>query len=387
MKALGSTTLASLMALTVGPAQAEGWFWQNNARVFTEQNDNIHLSTTNVVDAANIGVSAQSSISLESETSRAAITPSVSYRQYSSDQDLDHGSAGLDLDLVKVYERTQVGMTGGYTRNTTLTSELEDSGRLQTKIDRNNIKLQPFVRYKITPLSGIKLGMSYHLADYVDGEAKGYYDYDQQQVNLAYELDMTRRDLLTATLFASQYSADALNNDTQTTGLELGWQHRFSENTDSIVSAGGYQLDSEFTSGGTVFEDSSNGALFQVTLNHKSPLNRFTVGGSSRLEPSSLGIVRRNHRFDASVTHLFTERVSASLGAVALRVDSTDDRYSGDDRDYHALDTSVAWNLDALWRLRAGYRYAKQQYDNDNDAADSNRVSISVEYNSLKHNF
>ena len=389
MKKFGSTTCVSLVVLAAasGSSHADGWFWQNNARVFTEQNDNVYLSTTDPIDAASIGVAARSTISLESEVSRAAITPSVSYRQYSSDEDLDHGSAGLDVDLMKVYERTAVGLKGGYERNTTLTSELEDSGRLQNKIDRNNIRVEPFFRYKFTPLSGIKVGFAYRLSDYVDGEVRGYYDYDQQQVNLAYELDMTRRDLLSATVFSSRYNADALDNETTTTGLELGWQHRFSEYTDTLVSAGGYQLDSEFSSGGTLFEDSSNGALFRVQLNHRTPLNRFSLGGSSKLEPSSVGIVRRNHRLDASVNHLFSERVSANLTGVVLRVDSTDERYSGDDRDYYSLDTGVAWHLDALWRLRAGYRYAKQQYDNATESSDSSRVSVSIEYNSLKHNF
>lgn len=376
-----------MVGLVSTQAVAEGWFWQSGARVFAEQNDNVYLSSNAPVDAASIGVAANSTVSLESETRKIALTPRLLYRHYSSDQDLDHGNASLGVDMTQVMERTQVGIKGSVGRDTTLKSELEDSGNLQTKIDINQLRVDPYLRYKMTPLSGIKLGLGFRAVDYIDGEEQGYFDYDQVRAELAYEWDLSRRDQLSATVFATDYTSDALFNDTKSTGVQLGWQHRFTDNTGALVSAGAYNLDAEFQLNGVGYEDSSTGSLFKAELTHNAPLTRYTLGASSTLDPSSLGIVRKNMRLDGVINHSFTERFSGRFSGLALRAESTDDRFVGDDRDYYAIDTSLAWRLDALWRLRAGYRYASQQYDAEEDSADSSRVSVSLEYNSLKHNF
>lgn len=387
MNKVNAVFAGSLLLLGAGQACAEGWFWQSQARVFTEQNDNVRLSTNDAVDAASIGVAAQASISLEDEDSRVSLTPKIISRRYSSDEDFDNTSIGVNGDVSKIFERSAVGIEGGVTRDSTLTSEYEDSGRLRNTIDRVNAAINPYYRFRLTPLSSIRFQAGYRTVEYKDGAELGYYDYRLGSARLSYELDLTRRDQVTASLYAADFEADGRRNNSTSAGVVIALQHELTERTSFGVSLGGYNLDSEIEVSGALLDHSNSGSSYGLSMEHKAPLTSFRVSASSKLEPSSTGVVRQTDRGDVSIEHRFTPRFSARAAGVALRNESTDSRFSGDDRDYMSGEASLAWHMDRLWSLRGSYLYASQEYDVNTESATSSRIAVSVEFNSLKSNF
>lgn len=370
-----------VMALATSSANAEGWFWQPTASVFAEQNDNVRLSTTSKVDAASLGVSLAAALKRETPDSKVSLQPGLRMQRYSSNSDLDSTDISLQGSATQAYERVQLGATGAYVDSTTLTSEFEDSGNLRSRIDRTRFDLSPFVQYKLTPISSLKLATSYSKVNYEEGNPFGYYDYDQVRVDGTYSHTLTQRTQLSATVYSSQYKADAINNEATTLGGQLGMSYKMSEDTSFNGMVGGYSTDTDYTIGGVPVKQSASGALYSLGVSHSARLTTYSASLGRQILPSSTGEVRREDRLSFGINHKLTQRLELRGDAVFL-----DNNYlnaNTNDRKYRSIGGGMYWHLDPLWTLSASYRNSYQKYDISNDTAESNRFNVSVIFNGL----
>ncbi|MGF1642225.1 MAG: hypothetical protein ACFCUJ_01175 [Thiotrichales bacterium] len=362
---------------------AEEWFIAPRASVSLEHNDNIRLVTQNQEVVTGIVLDAGVDLSNESETTKITLTPSVQLKRYQADSDLDSNIALLEGGIKHSMERAALGLTADIRRDTTLVSELEDSGNLLTTTDRNYYSLNPSAAYQLSERSTVTASAGFSRTDYDQGSRTDLVDYRSDTLSASYSYRLTEVDDLSVTAYRQDYQATSIDSEATTTGLQLGLSRRFSEFVTGRAMLGTHTTDYKFLVLGVFpFESSQSGTIGELGITAKLELTELEAALSQKVVPSAIGDVQEQTALRVTASRRLTEKLKGSVGATLLKNDAFEQSTS--DRDYRDLNASLSYQWLPEWWLTGSYNYRWQKYASQNDDADSNVLRMGVEYRGLK---
>ena len=253
-----------------------------------EYDDNKTLVSEDPTNVFGPHLLAKALFGTRTERSLVELEALVDTSYYPDEQDLDSTNFFLDL---KSYYRTQsseIGLNGRAIRDTTLRSELEDTGRVQTNTRRDLIEFVPYFQYALSELSTLKLEYSYLDVAYEENELSGAQDYTYQIVDAEYEHNLSEKNLLIAEIGYSDYDSPEAASKADYYFTRVGVKHDFSARMNGTFLAGYYSAQSDFT-GGTLESVDSDGPLFLARLEYDFELAEFDIELKRHLRPSSSG--------------------------------------------------------------------------------------------------
>ncbi len=374
------------------------WSAEPSILLRQEYNDNINL--TALPHDAVWGTILTPSLKLSSKTEVSQTSASIlwNFNRYTGASGLDRNDQFYTLSSNYKTERDIWAGDFAYTRDSTLASELNQTGIVVTRAQRSLLSLSPSWTYLLTPRASLKLSYQFDKASYDGGAAQGLVDYTNQTAQAAWMYQATEKDLLTTSLSYSRFQTVNNSYTANTTGVQVGLTHSFSETLQGSVLVGLNRSTSTLNSQSYQYAfDQTTGTLYAVlvqntlTSSNQVPVlsmelkQQFETGNinayaSRQLVPGGNGSLVETDRVGLGATHSFNEKLSGSVNGAAYRSRYIGDAVTATGSRYYELAINLNWQMNEQWRLESGYRYARVTYQNSSVAPVSNLVYASVRY-------
>ena len=327
-------------------------------RLIGTYDDNIIFSHTDPVDDYIYNI--EPSLQLDYRRERAEIHTkgSAFIRRYQDNDDLDNENYDFDfMSEIKPSER--LGIRGFYRliKDTTLDSELLETGRIFTREDRLSQEGRLIPSFNLTERLRIDLSGRYRVVDY-DSDTE--IDYSVWDVDLPIRWRLvTQIDSIYISPGYSDRDSDA--NSSKSYKLRLGWDHSSTERLSFNFSAGARYTEHE-QAGSSETEKKWNG-IGDLKLKYKYETGEFNTELQHDLRTTADGNQVNLTRVFASLKWNFTERMGIKLnGRYYYTV--TEGETSKDKREYYLVGPQLFYNLTENHIIFIAYDYA-QDYQKD----------------------
>ena len=163
------------------------------------------------------------------ERGSLTVAPSLRATRYDSTEPLDSN----DQDITGAWSRRgELGewrMDAEWTRDTTLTSELEVSGLVQTRKRRLQRYLAPSFSYAVSPRSTLTVDAAYTAVAYGDAQFTGLVNYKYASTDLNWAYQWSEKTTVTGTIYGTRLKVAQLDSRTDTTGVQARLDSALSE--------------------------------------------------------------------------------------------------------------------------------------------------------------
>ncbi len=255
----------------------------------------------------------------------------------------------------KLTERWMLRGLGSYVKDTTLDSQLEETGAVAIRQNRERFKAGGGFGYKMTERSIMDFNYLY-----VDTRYQKEFGVDTRfnSGELAYRRRLkNERDIISVIPRFTYGDSDRWDIYNYTLNLE--WKRRFSEIYDLSFMVGGRYTQQNFK----YEKDDSNtlGGVANIKLTRRGEVTDTFIAFSQGLRPNSNREIRNVSRFWFNVNHLLRERFGVGLGG-SLYYSSLEenDPLRDDDRWYFSITPSMFYLLTRNFRLSLFYSYARE---------------------------
>ena len=375
--------LAALLIAQGNAALADEWAIDASAHAQTRFNDNYELAPA----ASKYGTAIESltpDVRFSSRSEARDVNADLSLTVNRVDRRPDLNTVDYRLTTAGTWqrERSQWGLAAALNRDSTLQSELSQTGVVQARRQRSNLSLQPSTQYQLDERTSLTVSLSGSRVRYANADSTALVDYDDYSGSLGVNrklddrttlgLQISREDYHTVrTLTRSQVngvtgSLTWMASERLRFGFDAGWQRTRTDitgnrlvcpNDPSFLSClfGGVQLQ-------TVAETRhipNSTPSFTASAVYSLLRGSLSAELGRRLNPSGIGSLLRTDRASLSWRHDWSETLSQSLAASTLLSHYTDNA-AADDR-YSQLAADLGWQYQRNLKLSAGVTLTRQK--------------------------
>jgi hypothetical protein len=341
-----------------------------------EYDDNIDFSRTNKLD--DYAGTVSPALSFDYITDRFTMQGRtlfgiVRYADY-NEYDRENQNHGLNLGY-RLSERLNANANASYIRDTTLDTALEETGLVERRSERENIRAGGGLAYEINEVSNVGLDYFFTTTDY---DLRDYTDSDTHGISMSYNYTFNNR-LDTVTLVSSYQKTDSDEDKTDNYSSSLGLAHTFGPTLQANVSAGVRYLDIEDPSGQS---ETDWGWTSNISLQKSWQTTSATLGYSRDLSYSAEGEPIEVDRFSLSADHSVTREFGLRLSGSLYFTKSAGDVETENSR-YYSISPAAYYNITQYHSVELGYNYSREKnrlsyYNSD---IDRNIVWLALNFN------
>ncbi len=370
--------------------EATEWYARGSLSQQGSFNDNFSLETRS--DDADSEWQSNSSLSLNvggrTPNLEVQLNSVLDYAYFPETSSLNSFDQAFNLNTTYQLERATLGLGADFVRDTTRTSDQEDTGLLIDENKRRELyRVGPNWAYQLSPLDSVNMYGDYTS---VTRGTKELDSYSQFSGGFGWTRQLTARTQIQARFSGFHFNTGA-RGDRSTTllGFEIGGTHDFSERLQASFFGGPRYawLDGTVRFGPQGMRqrvsdnDVSAGYLLNANVRYQAGERTALRAEASRdVTPSSTtGIIRQTTSFGLFFDHQLLEKVATDISA----------RYSIQEnvagprdlrRDYANVSPGVRWRISEDLSLRCSYRFRWQKYDESGETANSNAVFATLTY-------
>jgi hypothetical protein len=304
----------------------------------------------------------------------------VDVLRYADEKDLNTENQRYLVDAkYRFMERWAISGNFSYIKDTTLDSELEETGIVNFREDRERYNAGAGFSYQVSELSDIGADYEYLKTDY---DEEGLEDYDYNTILFSYNRKFNDGiDIFTVAPRYTRGSSDV--SDVDGYRLSFGWTHLPSEIYRVKIFLGVRYTRQDYKD---ERDTTANwGGVSDINLQKRGETYSALIGFASDLYYGpSTNELNQVYRIYGNLTRRVTERFS--VGAYSrLSLTQPDDEDALNDKDiwYFIVTPSLTYRLTENHSLRLSYSY-QQEYDknvDDDPRSDRNRVWLSLNFN------
>jgi hypothetical protein len=362
-------TAVALVAVLPSLASAAEWKVAPQLSLTADSDTNRRLENPpRPSDAAVLG--GLLAITRQTEISTFALNPRGSASRYSGDDVLDSDDWGVDTLYRRTGERVTFDVQGGMSDDSTLTTELGETGFVETNTRRHALQASTSLSHYLGSRHMLRYQVGMSDIDYDRTLGTGLVGYRYPSIDVLYAATMSPRLDLTLTANAARLEVPLTHVQTDTRGAQLGFRFRVTERFDLEARAGRTHTQARGRS------DVSQSYFAQASWQDERSNLALTL--SQDVQPSGNGILV--HADDLRLAYAFklTERLTLDASARAsLREDTEVDLRRYEYR-YGAAALALSWKLDESWTAGVSGSYVRQEYELFHSDADGNRVGFNV---------
>jgi len=335
-------------------------------------NDNILFNSTKQVDDFYTSVRPEIDLRLTSDRYNLGIQSYAEAFRYLEEKDLDYESYRYNFNgRYGLSQRLNISGDFGYIKDTTLDSELEESGRVVTREDRKRYQGNATLSYELDEVSEIDIEYQYSSTGYESNER---IDRIANRVRLSYKRWFNDR-LDQLTLQPAYTIADPEDNrDIEYYNFTVGWTHIFN-NTLSMRNFIGYGQTNTKENGE---KDSTRTGNADLSITHTGEVYLFRIGIRNNITLNSEGDLEEVDRFYCSMNRKLTERFSAMLYG-GVYINRPPETYDTIDSIYYDIKPGLSYEINENHVLNVFYRYS---YEEDRTVSENkNRTRNGIEFN------
>jgi hypothetical protein len=313
----------------------------------------------------------QPSLYIESNTELVDLTTNMNtdLNYYAKETDLNYIAYNGNLNIdSKIMELFTVNIGGLIIKDTTLESELEETGRVRFREDRLRYDYYAGFGINLTELSQVNLGYRYRQVDY---DSDNYIDYNLDIFSFDYRKKLKNQiDTIRINLIYTLRESDPSESDTISVGAS--WIRNLSE-TLSFHALGGYRWTQEYTD--EKKKEEGQGFIVDIGLDKKWDRTALGLSYIHDLVYGGGGENLNVDRLKLELARFLSERTRLSLG-LRYYLTTGDINQDEEDSQYYQIETKLTYNLTERHRLILGYLY-ETEHDkalDENRDRDRNRV-------------
>jgi hypothetical protein len=399
-------------------------------------NDNLRMSKTDKMAVQHYVVRPLLRFNADTETTQFGLSSKLIFNHYDENQ-FDSNDQDLVLDFQHQFESSAVGLNAALIRDSTITSEVLGSGRIDDTAERTQTyQVTPSYTYTLNETNQLALQATYNAREYDSDNYIGYKNTSAQldwfhilsdriKLILSGTYSDYRSDdrttyvpgqilevqtvngpqLLPPTLFGQQ----TYYNRSKDKGLQIGAEYQWSEQSQLMLRVGRssneqtYPIEDDpqrictdtlylrlvelgYEVGGVCdLEEDSNLTTVQLNWSWDSERNSISVNSSKATQPSSNGYSVDSTQLSAYWGFKLTERdlVSANVSAVRNRAigdDAVQQNNSLADRDYQSITMMYRHQFSTNWFVNGSYQYSNQKYRDIDFQSHSNVFTVGIRY-------
>jgi hypothetical protein len=389
-----------LQPLAVQFSYAAEWSMASSVAVRTEYDDNIRFTTA--PHSAVWGVLLAPEMKFTGKTETLDVTGGlrVSVNRYPGERELDSTDHAATLRSSYKSERDLLGLSIDSIRDSTLVSELLETGVVEARRQRNRLTVNPSWSRYITESTAITASYGYTGVGYGDTSGTSLIDYRDQTATVGALLNLSERDVLNVAAYYDEFETQPKTFKADTYGVQLRYDRAFSEtlhaslavgarNTRSTLSAQGLVCDGpvlfglcfgNLTTFSAVRSERSAGYTFLGSVEKKFETGLLTARVSRELNPTGVGALVQTDRFGVAWMQQLSPTLSAFVDGSIYRSRYVGSFVTASNSRYFRIEPRVTWRLTDSWTLVGGYSYSHVRYENTSVAASANVVYAVLSY-------
>ncbi|MGD0502376.1 MAG: hypothetical protein ABSD02_06525 [Steroidobacteraceae bacterium] len=383
--------------LAAAPVLAAEYYVQPTASIAAENDSNLDLNPGGMHAVQGYMGDAAALFSISTPESDTSIRPHIDYRNYPTDSADNRLEEYLDLNSYYKSQRSKASVYFGFERRDEINAELNaafynpygpvlptnpETGRTINGATRTSYILMPDYSYGLTPLTAV--GVSAIVQQFQYSPTNTYdaidFRYFQAKAYLRFALD--QKDDMTVGAYGSKYQATEFDSTATAGGVSLQLDTNWSPLLTTTASVQ-YQHTTVEDSLPTLFKTTVSPWGANVAVTYKVAASQFRLNGGRVITPSGGGGIYVNDQVQLQYERDFTQRLSLTAAAVALRNHGVTSNVSGDDRTYVRPVVQVKYLLTQTFSVQGGYQYMWEKYQINPDGALNNRVYIQFTYQGL----
>jgi hypothetical protein len=356
---------------------AENLWLQTSIGGRSEYDDNVVFAPTEEDEDFIFIISPAAKLSFESDLVDIQSDIIIDAWQYLDRTDLNTVNQLYELNGIYRF-RPRWSFSGliSYIKDTTLDSQLQETGRVSEREDRRRFDADAGIIYQLSELS--ELGFNYHFKD-VNFESDFFVDYDRDSATLSYNRKMKNQVNTLGSQFAYYYRNSDVSDLTEY-NFQMSMDHLFSPQTRFYLSAGLSYSEQEFK------DDRSTDKNLRPSghsyIRWKGETSAFTFGYRRDIRTDTNGEAIDVDRIYCRLRKSLTERWE--LGFAGKFYYSRDIGQSFNDGiRFLDLEPKISYKLTENHDLQMSYSYSNEK-DNEresNQTADRNRIWLGLYFN------
>lgn len=320
----------------------------------------------------------------ETEGSEVRGSAQLNVNRYFGEEGLDTTDRFFNLfSRFQWTERTTLGAAAGFTEDSTLQSELTETGLVLNRRQRRLRTLAPTWKGELTERATLEAGYRWTDVGYRDGGA-GLFDYrtDTWKGNLAYRL--SERDQVSAAVSYGGYRAPSASFRSGDAGVRFGATHLFSERWKGGVSGGAHRIVSGRGAGAAAGRDREWGWLIDADLEREWETATLRGGIGRDIQPSGAGALIQVDRLSVSMEKRAGPTMTFSFGGDAYRSRPFRRDLPRVASSYYRVRAGWQWRWTEVWSVEAGLSHAAERRERNSREIVANTASLKILYQGTK---
>ena len=404
---------AAVFALCVGASEEVSAFelsWQPRVRIGTRVTDNLRTSRVDQEGAWGFDTGGGLIVEAQSDAWRSRITPAFNIRRFAIGEGADAEEYEVRTSSEWAFvERATASLDFDYIRNSTLTTELADTGRQTTVANRDTIYVAPGMSYQLTDRTSMNAGFVYSDVSFQEIPGSPFSDYEFKQGNVGVVHAFDARLSLFANGYVREFVTDAVEGKSLTYGGQSGVTFRYSETLDGDFAVGYTQSEIDFqrrqSDGFQLVVDPLTGqlriieafSLVDANTTENGPIasasirKRFSESTRSELNyvrsvsPTVFGAQSISDDIQVMIVHRLTNRFSVKFdGRYNMRSTESqelDVQPRNIDRDQVVMSGALRYTVTPEIVVSANYRFVHNELNDLNDSSTNNTLFLNFVYN------
>lgn len=359
-----------------GMLQAET-LWTPRMNLNAVKDDNVFFKRTDTVDDYVYNVEPGLRFDVDQEVTKLSADGRVMIRRYQDNDTLDDENYRFNMTgRTKVTERFNLAGRYKFIKDTTLDSELEETGRIFAREDRLSHYGMLAPSYNLTERTSIGVTGRYRNADYDSGDKIDYSRWDVSvpvRWRLATEIDL---------IYISPGYAyrDSDINRSESYNVRVGWDHESTERLTVNLSAGVRY--SEFEKVNTAKTEDNWGVLGNLKFIYDFEIGSFTIDFQQDLTNTADGDQVDMSKVILRLRYNFTERMGMELNG-RYYYSQSEGKDNNDSRAYVRAGSELFYHLTQNHLVFISYEYSQENEEEivDEPHAERNRILAGINLN------
>ena len=341
--------------------------------------DNVTFSRTDEQDDFVTSVNPELTLNYATELLSLESAAALDLLRYADDADLNTENYRLALSGdYGVMERFTLSGNFSYLKDTTLESELEETGLVNLREDRERYTGGGGISYRLSQRSDVGLDYTYGDTRY---DSQGQVDYDSHSLTFSYNRYFN--DQLDVFTIQPYYVArDSDISQTDNYGLSLGWAHAFSETWRMTCFLGARYTKIDYAySPWYRGKESTRGGVADIRVTKTGEITTGTLGYSRDLHYSSYGEPIETDKIYLRANRMLTRRLGVSFSG-SFYFTQSEGEYLVEDSRHLELSPSLNYRLTRQHTLRVAYSYSQHddRTEPQDDRYDRHRVWLVLDF-------
>lgn len=366
----------------------------------SEYNDNYNMSQASPNSVWGYNVSPQVKLSASAQEWSLNGRAQINRVDYPNRRQDSHTDDLVELNYSRQNELNKWGLDANLTSDSTLASELSETGIVVDRAQRSSRTLAPSWASNLTEHDAVTLEYSYNDVTYSSAAGTsllGLLDYKVHAPNISLSHVLSENTSLNLSLGYTDYKS--LNTPDLYTSqyhqisksARIGISHTFSETLHGSVTAGLNKTDTTVDAlearvvlglpffFPTTTNSSGSGSLVNASLEQTYEASKLSGSISRSLNPSGNGGLRQTDRLSVNYSADFTPRLNGVLSLDMYNSQSSSVSNNSITDRYYSLSPTLTWKMTEWWTVRTTYNRAVSQPATGADAK-GNAMHLTLDY-------